>query len=127
MSEQRYESFEEFWPFYVREHSSKTNRTLHFIGSSLALGLLGYGIVARKAWPFIAAPVAGYGFAWVGHFLVEGNRPATFKYPAWSLMGDVKMWRMIASGKMDAEVERCLREHESKAETTNGTAHYAAE
>lgn len=125
--EKRYESFEEFWPFYVREHSNKTNRTLHFVGSTLAMGLLGYGIVARKAWPLLAAPVAGYGFAWFGHFMIEGNRPATFKYPAWSLMGDFKMWRMIAAGTMDAEVERCMSEHaEARAkEKTNGAAHAA--
>lgn len=106
MSEQRFKSFEEFWPFYVLEHSNKTNRILHFVGTSAALTILGAAAIKKKPGMIPLALVAGYGCAWVGHFLVEGNRPATFKYPLWSLMGDFKMWSKMVRGKMDREVER---------------------
>ena len=125
--EKRYQSFEEFWPFYVREHSNKTNRRLHFVGTTLAMGCVATGILTGRLSALLAAPVAGYGFAWVGHFMIEGNRPATFTYPKWSLMGDFKMWTLMATGKMDAEVERCMKlgEEESTRTPTNGV-HAAA-
>lgn len=128
MTEKRYKSFEEFWPFYVREHSNKTNRRLHFVGTSLSMGCLATSVLTGRLLPLLAAPVAGYGFAWVGHFIIEGNRPATFTYPKWSLIGDFKMWSLMASGKMDAEVERCMKlgEAESPRASTNGV-HAAAE
>jgi hypothetical protein len=106
MSEHRYKSFEEFWPFYVSQHSKKTTRTLHFIGSTLALGSLAAAVVTRRPALLLGAPLAGYGFAWVSHFFVEENRPATFTYPLWSLRGDARMWWQTAIGKMDREVER---------------------
>ena len=103
-----FQTFDEFWPFYVREHANKQNRQLHFVGTTLALGLVAGGLLTKRRWMLLAAPVAGYGFAWVGHFLVEGNRPATFKHPLWSLRGDFKMWSMMVRGEMDAEVERVV-------------------
>jgi len=106
MSEPKYKSFEEFWPFYVSQHSKKATRTLHFIGSSLALGSLAAAVVTRRPALLLGAPLAGYGFAWVSHFFVEGNKPATFTYPLWSLRGDARMWWQTAIGKMDREVER---------------------
>ena len=106
MSERKYRTFEEFWPFYVSQHSKKATRTLHFIGSTLALGAVAAATVTRRPALLLGAPLAGYGFAWVSHFFVEQNRPATFTYPAWSLMGDARMWWMTLNGTMDAEVER---------------------
>ncbi len=106
MSERKYGSFEEFWPFYVSQHSKKATRTLHFIGSTLALGAVAAAAVTRRPALLLGAPLAGYGFAWVSHFFVEQNRPATFTYPLWSLMGDARMWWMTANGAMDAEAER---------------------
>ena len=97
---ERIKSFEEFWPFYVAEHSDPTCRKLHFAGTSLALLLA----TNPLTWPLV--PVAGYGFAWVGHFKFEKNKPASFKYPLWSLRADFVMWRKIASGQMQAELER---------------------
>lgn len=104
----RLKSFEEFWPFYVREHSHSANRVLHFIGSTLGLicllALLGTGI-----WWFLALGLAlGYGFAWVGHFFIERNRPASFKYPLWSFRADWKMWALILTGQMEPEVRRAI-------------------
>jgi hypothetical protein len=108
MKTHEFRDFEEFWPFYVREHSHPLNRKLHFVGTTLAVGLLAGGLLTRRRWMLLAAPIAGYGFAWAGHFLVQGNKPATFKHPLWSLRGDFKMWSMIATGKMDAEVDRVM-------------------
>ena len=118
-----FRTFEDFWPFYVREHANKQNRQLHFVGTTLALGLAAGGLLTKRRWMLLAAPVAGYGFAWVGHFLVEGNRPATFEHPLWSLRGDFKMWTMMVRGEMDAEVERVLRDEardEARAPAATG-------
>lgn len=93
-------SFKEFWPFYLSEHSHPINRRLHFAGTLLVHGIVIYLIFTGRwvlAW---ALPVVGYGFAWVGHFIVEKNRPATFKHPLWSLIGDFKMFYMMLSGKL---------------------------
>ncbi len=106
MAQPEYRSFEEFWPFYVREHANKTNRTLHFIGTSLAMASVAAALLTKRRALLLATPVLGYGFAWVGHFGVEKNKPASFKYPAWSLRGDMVMWWKTLNGTMDAEVER---------------------
>ena len=141
MSEDRFESFEEFWPFYLSEHNNANSRRLHFVGTSgwfasvvasavtnpvgFPLAMAGFGLLARDAMkreekgpafkhmlamvvlPTLASPVlfpAGivwaYGCAWAGHFLIENNRPATFKQPVWSLAGDMKMWAQMAKGKL---------------------------
>ena len=111
MSEQhRYQSFEEFWPFYVREHSTKATRRLHFVGTTAAMACVGAGLLTRKRWLLALAPVVGYGPAWIGHFFIEKNRPATFTYPTWSLLADLKMWSMTIRGVMDAEVDRVIAE-----------------
>lgn len=118
---ERFRTFEEFWPFYVREHSNKLNRTLHVIGTTGAIGCLAAAAITRRPLFLLAAPVVGYGFAWFGHFFVQKNKPATFTYPLWSLMGDFKMWGLTLAGKMDAEVERVMAEEEAVV-TTNGAA-----
>jgi len=78
---QRYASFAEFYPFYLSEHRNRTCRRLHFAGSLLVLGLLVSALITRVWWLLLLMPVAGYGLAWVGHFVFEKNRPATFTYP----------------------------------------------
>jgi hypothetical protein len=104
--EKRIQSFAEFWPFYVSQHSKPLTRKLHFIGTGLsALSLLG-GIATLNPVLIGVAPVIGYGFAWAGHFLVERNRPATFTYPLWSLAADWVMFGKMLLGQMDAEVAR---------------------
>ncbi len=102
----KYQTFAEFWPFYVSEHADPFNRKLHFVGTSLALGSLAGFVLTRNPRYLAAAPVAGYLFAWIGHFGVEKNRPATFTYPLESLRADFKMFALMAQGKMDAEIER---------------------
>lgn len=95
----RYRSFSEFYPFYIHEHSNRTCRRIHVIGTGLVCGVLITALVTRNPWWLLAAPLVGYGFAWVGHFFFEKNRPATFKYPLWSLMGDWRMFFETISGK----------------------------
>lgn len=96
----RFASFREFYPFYLSEHANRTSRRLHFIGSCGVLVLLALAIVQREPWWLLAMPVCGYGFAWVGHFVFEKNRPATFRHPVWSLMGDWVMFKDILTGRI---------------------------
>ncbi|GAB4186756.1 MAG: DUF962 domain-containing protein [Thalassobaculales bacterium] len=84
-------SYAEFWTFYLAEHSRPGTRALHYLGTSLAVALILAGLVLDPRL-LIAAPLAGYLFAWIGHFFVEGNRPATFRYPLWSLASDFRLW-----------------------------------
>ena len=96
----RYRSFAEFYPFYLSEHRNRTCRRLHFVGSALVLAVVVTAIAMRDPLWLLAAPVIGYGFAWVGHFVFEKNRPATFKHPLYSLMGDWVMFRDILTGRI---------------------------
>lgn len=98
--EHRYQSFAEFYPFYLSQHENRTCRRLHVIGSVCVLALLGYA-VATQSWAWLLLlPVVGYGFAWVGHFRFERNKPATFQYPLYSLMGDWVMFWQTLTGKL---------------------------
>lgn len=109
MTDREIETFEEFWDFYVGEHKEKANRILHFIGTTAAVGCLAGGLLTKRRWLLLLAPLVGYGPAWVGHFFVEKNKPASFKYPLWSLQADFVMWWKTVKGEMDAEVERVVR------------------
>jgi len=100
MKQAHIQTYEDFWPYYVSEHRDPICRRLHFVGTSLVMAMA----LNPLLWP--ALPVAGYGFAWVGHFFFEKNRPATFDYPLWSLRADFRMWKRIAAGQMDAELDR---------------------
>jgi len=95
----RFASFEAFYPHYIHEHSNRTCRRIHVVGSGLVLVVLGVAIATRNPWWLLAMPLVGYGFAWVGHFFFEKNRPATFRYPLWSLMGDWRMFFETVTGK----------------------------
>ena len=107
---QPFTSFSAFWPFYCREHSKPLTRRLHLIGSILGpLAAIAVFLATGSAHAFWLWAVCGYGFAWVGHFFVEKNRPATFRYPFYSLAADyVMVWRML-TGKMDGDVARALQ------------------
>ena len=96
----KYKSFSEFYPFYLSQHENKTCRRLHFFGSMLIILLLLYIIFSTKWSLLFLLPVIGYGFAWVGHFVFEKNRPATFTYPIYSLIGDWVMFKDILVGKI---------------------------
>ena len=96
----QYSSFAELYPYYLGDHSNPTCRRLHFVGTSLVIALLAYTIGSGKWLLLLAVPLFGYGFAWVGHFFFEKNRPATFTYPLYSLAGDFVMFRDILLGKI---------------------------
>jgi|CZKU01.1.fsa_nt_gi hypothetical protein len=106
MTESGIESFNDFWPHYVHAHRDPRNRALHYIGTTAVLGTVGLAAVTiNPAW-LLAAPVVGYGPAWIGHFLFEKNKPATFEHPLWSLRGDLKMYALALRRQMGAEIER---------------------
>jgi len=96
----RYASFREFYPFYLSEHSDRNCRRLHFVGSTLVLAVVAVAAATGDARWLLLAPVFGYGFAWVGHFAFEKNRPATFKQPLYSLAGDWVMYWDILRGRV---------------------------
>ena len=99
MENKRISSLKEFYPFYLQEHSNSTSRILHFIGTSLVLLLIPAALLFHDLRLLILIPFVGYGFAWVGHFFFEKNKPATFKYPAYSLASDFILFWDLLRGK----------------------------
>ena len=93
-------SFADFYPFYLSQHADRTCRRLHFVGTSLGLLAVLHAFSTLNFWWLLAGLVAGYAFAWVGHYFFEKNRPATFTYPAYSLAGDFVMYFQTLSGKL---------------------------
>lgn len=106
MTTERFTSFAAFWPYYLREHARPATRALHYIGTSLLFVVMGFALFTGRWWLFALLPFVGYGFAWVAHFAVEKNRPATFTYPLWSLAGDFKMWGLWLTGRLGPELDR---------------------
>jgi hypothetical protein len=96
----RFATFAEFYPFYLAEHSNRTCRRLHFAGTSLVIACVIAALATGNAWWLAATPAAGYGFAWIGHFAFEHNRPATFTYPFYSFMGDWVMYKDMLTGRV---------------------------
>jgi len=103
--EKRFRSYEEFWPYYVAQHRHPVNRALHVFGSTLFLASGVLAVAVSPLW-LLAMPVAGYSFAWIGHFFFERNKPATFTYPIWSLRGDARMYWLTWLGRMEPEIRR---------------------
>lgn len=96
-----FNSFREFYPYYLAEHADRTCRRLHFVGSALVVVVLALVLTrVLSPWWLLAVPVIGYGFAWAGHFFFEHNRPATFRYPLYSLAGDWVMFRDMLVGRI---------------------------
>ncbi|SNR60156.1 DUF962 domain-containing protein [Lutibacter flavus] len=100
---ERIKSYNEFYKFYLKQHSNKTCRLLHVIGTTFVFALAITALYHNNPKLWILVPIAGYGFAWVGHFFFEKNKPATFKYPLWSLKSDFKMYFDILSGKISID------------------------
>ena len=98
--DQSYQRFKDFYPYYLSEHQNINCRRLHFIGSLLVLTVLLSTFISSNLWLLFALPITGYGFAWVGHFCFEKNKPATFKYPLYSLIGDWMMLIDILRGRI---------------------------
>jgi hypothetical protein len=102
-------SYAAFWPHYLRAHRNPRTRTAHYLGTALALALVLLGAVGRDWRLVIAAPLAGYGCAWFAHVAFEGNRPATFGHPLWSLYSDLRMLALSARGRLKPELDKALR------------------
>ncbi len=100
MEKKRFTRFSDFYPFYLSEHQDRVNRRLHFAGSSLVIALVLFALLTQHWMWLWTVPFAGYGFAWVGHFFFEKNRPATFSHPLYSLLGDWVMYKDILTGKV---------------------------
>jgi hypothetical protein len=103
-TERKYKSFKSFYPYYLTEHSNGLNRQFHFIGTFLVIALLIMGICMKKGWLLAAIPFCGYGFAWIGHFFIEKNKPATFIYPIYSLASDFVMFWHIITGQIGKQI-----------------------
>jgi hypothetical protein len=97
-----FKTFADFYPYYLKEHSNLTCRRLHFVGTSAVIALLILFFFTGNFLFLVVAPVFGYGLAWTGHFVFEKNRPATFKYPIYSFMGDFRMFWEILTGRIKA-------------------------
>lgn len=108
MTKERIESFEEFWTYYVSQHSKKSTRTVHFVATTAALGCVAWGLVLRKKWLLALAPVVGVAPAWLSHLFVERNMPVSFRHPLWALYADLVMWSRTVQGTMDAEAEHVM-------------------
>jgi hypothetical protein len=102
----RYQTIREFWPYYVNEHSNPLTRQLHFVGNTNLFVWLLLALVRRSPALLLVAVVSSYAIAWIGHFFVEKNRPATFQYPIWSALCDMWAYYLMWRGKMNAEVEQ---------------------
>ena len=102
----QYKDFQEFWPFYLGEHARKGTRALHFLGTSLLFVFLIRALLTQSVVNVAWGVFSAYGFAWMSHFFIEKNKPATFRYPLLSLMGDFKMFALMMTGKINNEIER---------------------
>ena len=101
-----YRTLQEFWPFYLSQHRKPATQALHVGGSIAAILFLGLAVAFRTWWFVLAAAVAGYAFAWLGHFFVEHNRPATFTYPIKSFLSDWRLLWVVVTGRLETELER---------------------
>ena len=99
MTEKSIPNLKEFYPYYLSEHQNATCRKLHFVGTSLVILLLACILITQTWWAFIGIPLIGYGFAWVGHYFYEQNKPATFQYPLYSLASDFILFWDLLTGK----------------------------
>jgi hypothetical protein len=100
------ETYREFWPFYLGEHARPQTRAWHFFGTIVSTLFLVLAIAAGDSWFVLGALIFGYGPAWIAHFFVEKNQPATFKYPLWSLVSDYRMTWAWLSGQLGRELEK---------------------
>ena len=108
---ERFATYAEFWPHYLREHSRRETRALHYFGTGLSVLCILYGVVGQAWWLLATAFVAGYGPAWIAHGLIEHNRPATFTHPIWSLISDFRMAFLWLTGRLSPELRSAGVDH----------------
>jgi hypothetical protein len=94
------ENYKEFYRYYLSEHQNRTCRSLHFTGTLLVFVMSFLAVYRSESFLWWFVPVVGYGFAWVGHYFFEKNRPATFTYPLWSLLSDFRMFFELLTGRI---------------------------
>jgi hypothetical protein len=114
-----FKDYEEFWPFYLSQHSKPATRIWHFIGTSFVFVFLILAVVTLNFWWLLAAPVIAYSFAWFSHFFIEGNKPATFGHPLWSLRADFRMYRLMLFGQLQRELDMIRGQHHGSASIDN--------
>ncbi|MGA4722243.1 Mpo1-like protein [Fictibacillus nanhaiensis] len=100
-----FKNYEEFWPFYLSQHSKVSTRAWHFMGTSFVFVCIALAIW-KSPWYLLLAPLVAYGIAWFSHFFIEGNKPATFGHPVWSLRADFRMYRMILFGQLNNDLKK---------------------
>lgn len=119
MADLKYKTFWEFYPFYLTQHALPANRAMHFIGTAIVICLFAYAIITMQWLYILLLPVAGYGFAWFGHFFLEKNKPATFTYPLFSLGSDFVMFWHILTGQISKHLDSAHKAMESKKRATS--------
>ena len=102
----RFQTYAEFWPFYLGEHARRSTRAVHYVGTIGSTLALVVALVTRDWWLLLAVPFFGYGPAWFSHFFIEKNRPATFQAPVWSLISDYRMCGLFLTGRLGNELMR---------------------
>ncbi len=110
MTTTRYRTLEEFWTYYVNEHKKPLTRQLHFVGNTNLLLWLLLALFRRSLKLVIFAVISSYLIAWIGHFFVEKNLPATFRYPVMSAICDMIMYAKMWSGEMDHELTKYVHD-----------------
>lgn len=104
-AEKTYTTFWDFYPYYLTEHARPINRAMHFVGTTLVIACFTIAVLLDNFWLFLLIPICGYGFAWAGHFMLEKNRPATFKYPFYSLASDFVMYYHTVTLQINRKVD----------------------
>jgi hypothetical protein len=123
--DEEFESFEDFWPYYVSRHRNAANRALHFAGTTLAVVCLA-GALSSRQWLLLAV-VSGYGSAWLGHLVFERGLPVSLRHPFWSLRGDARMYGRMLAGTLRPDLEKAARLYASPEETERPEAPAPAE
>jgi hypothetical protein len=103
---ERIASYRAFWPYYLAAHSRTATRALHYAATVLFIAVAVAGVLSGRYWVVALAPIPAYALAWLSHFCIERNKPATFAYPLWSLVSDFRMFALALTGRLNREIEK---------------------